>query len=290
MTVTELCSELSTARRSVAVTGSPEALCQHAGMSEQASPLKLYGDLATWWPLLSAPEDYEEEAAFYSRLLEEATDGSIGSLLELGSGGGNNALHMKARFDELTLVDLSPEMVEVSRSLNPDCSHAVGDMRTVRLERTFDAVFVHDAVCYMLTEDDLRQAMRTAYVHCRPGAGVLFAPDYLRETFKPGSEEGGHDEAEREPGKAARGLRYLAWVWDPDPDDSQYVTDYAYLIRDADGTVTAEHDRHIEGLFPRDTWLRLFSETGFENVRNLPLEHSEVEPGVHEVFVARRPR
>ena len=30
---------------------------------------KLYDQLAAWWPLLSAPADYAEEAAFYARHL-----------------------------------------------------------------------------------------------------------------------------------------------------------------------------------------------------------------------------
>jgi hypothetical protein len=42
-------------------------------------------------------------------------------------------------------------------------------MRTVRLGRAYDAVFVHDAVSYMASEADLRQAMETAFAHCRPG-------------------------------------------------------------------------------------------------------------------------
>ena len=33
----------------------------------------------------------------------------------------------------------------------------------------------HDAVAYMKTEDDLRQAIETAYVHCQPGGAALFA-------------------------------------------------------------------------------------------------------------------
>jgi hypothetical protein len=40
----------------------------------------------------------------------------------------------------MTLVDLSEEMLVVSRQLNPECQHHQGDMRTVRLGRTFDAV------------------------------------------------------------------------------------------------------------------------------------------------------
>ena len=50
---------------------------------------KLYGELASWWPLLSAPADYEEEAAFYLRHLMDACERPARSLLELGSGGGS---------------------------------------------------------------------------------------------------------------------------------------------------------------------------------------------------------
>ena len=144
----------------------------------------LYTQLASWWPLLSAPAEYAEAAAFYRRLLQDASDLTIGTLLELGSGGGNNASHLKAHF-RVTLVDLSPDMLGVSRNLNPECEHCVGDMRTIRLGRQFDGVFIQYAVSYMATETDLRQAIETAFVHCRPGGVALFAPDHLRENFLP---------------------------------------------------------------------------------------------------------
>ena len=103
---------------------------------DQAGP-KLYGELASWWPMLSAPADYEEEAAFYRTTLVAASDRPAHTLLELGSGGGNNASHMKAHF-QMVLVDPSPGMLQVSRALNPECEHVEGDMRTVRLGRQFD--------------------------------------------------------------------------------------------------------------------------------------------------------
>ncbi|MFN2446124.1 MAG: trans-aconitate 2-methyltransferase, partial [Vicinamibacterales bacterium] len=241
---------------------------------------KMYEELASWWPLLSAPADYEEEAAFYEKALVAACDTPPRTLLELGSGGGNNASHLKARF-ELVLVEPSAEMLKISRALNPECEHVQGDMRTARLGRQFDLVFVHDAVCYMTTESDLRQAIVTAYVHCRPGGAALFAPDYIREHFRASTDHGGHD-------GGTRSLRYLEWAWDPDPADTTYLVDYAFLLRMADGTVRAEHDRHVEGLFARADWLRLLSTAGFE-ARAVPFEHSELEPGSNEVFVARRP-
>src|ERR1700686_2758957 len=130
--------------------------------------MKLYGELADWWPIFSSPEEYQKEAAFFGRALTRLVDPRPRRVLELGAGGGNNAFHLKKRF-AMTLVDLSPHMLAVSRSLNPECDHLEGDIRTVRLGRTFDAIFVHDAICHMTTEADLRAVMATAFAHLRPG-------------------------------------------------------------------------------------------------------------------------
>lgn len=248
--------------------------------NNQTSP-KLYHALAEWWFLLSAPAEYEEEANFYYQAMLKLCDEHPQTLLELGSGGGNNASHLKANFQQMTLVDLSPEMLSMSRKLNPECEHLPGDMRTVRLNRQFDCVFVQDAIAYMTTLPDLKQAIETAFVHCKPGGVTLLAPDHLRENFKPSTAHGGHDAEDR-------GLRYLEWTWDPDPTDTTYIVDYAYLLRSPDGSTRVEQDRHIEGLFSRDEWLNLLKEVGFEAIV-VPFDHSELEPNQYELFVAKRP-
>lgn len=236
---------------------------------------KLYTELAEWWPLLSPPSEYAEEAAAYQRILLESCRRPCRTVLELGSGGGNNASHLKARF-EMVLVDRSPAMLDVSRALNPECEHVRGDMRTVRLGRRFDAVFVHDAIAYMATEADLRRVIETAALHCAPGGAVLFAPDHVRESFKPSTDHGGYDGPHR-------ALRYLEWTWDPDPADTTCLVDYVYLLRERDGSVRVESDRMIEGLFSRADWLRWLSDAGFES-RVVPIDHSELDPGSYEVF------
>lgn len=217
---------------------------------------KLYTELAAWWPLLSPPSEYAEEAAFFLQLFNETVPSPPQTLLELGSGGGNNASHLKAHF-QMTLVDPSVEMLAVSRSLNPECEHLAGDMRTVRLGRLFDAVFIHDAIMYMTTEADLRSALETAYIHCRPGGIALFVPDNVRENFSSSTEHGGHD-------GEYRALRYLEWSYDPDEQDTTFVVEYAYLLREGTDRVRVEHDRHILGLFARADWLKWLAETGFE--------------------------
>src|ERR1700746_2816884 len=97
-------------------------------MTGSATGHQLYRDRAAWWPLISAPEEYTEEAATAAAVLNSASI-PVREVLELGSGGGHNAVHLKSRF-RLTLVDLSEDMLAVSRRLNPDCEHHQGDMRT----------------------------------------------------------------------------------------------------------------------------------------------------------------
>ena len=241
---------------------------------------KLYAEIAPWWPLISPPEEYEEEAGIYRRHLVEACDGSPQTMLELGSGGGHNASHLKAHF-EMTLVDLSPGMLAMSRQLNPECRHIEGDMRTVRLDQTFDCVFIHDAVDYMTTLEDLRAAIETAYLHCRPGGAALFAPDHLRENYRPSTDCGGCDGEDKS-------AHYLECSFDPDPDDTTITTDYAFVLRSADGSVEVVHDRHITALFRREEWLGLLADVGFE-AEAVECDHSDIEPGEYELFVCRRP-
>ena len=241
--------------------------------------MRLYGELAEWFHHLTHPSDYEDEARDYARFILDALPGAR-TMLELGSGGGNNASHMKQHF-EMTLTDLSEEMLALSRTINPELEHIQGDMRTLRLGRTFDAVFVHDAISFMLTAEDLAAAITTAFVHTRPGGVALFATDGTLETFEADTDHGGHDLPD------GRSLRYLEWSRAPTPGATEYETDYALLLREGDGSVRVELDRQQFGVFPHATWVTILEGAGFEL-----LPPPDLDPEVHEeqvVFVCRRP-
>ncbi|MFL5352202.1 class I SAM-dependent methyltransferase [Archangium sp.] len=242
--------------------------------------MKLYDELAEWWPLVSAPSHYGEEASEYLRLLRGAASGPLVEVLELGSGGGNNASHLKKELS-LTLVEPSEGMRKVSRALNPECTHLPGDMRTVRLGRVFDAVFVHDAVEYMTTEADLRAALETVAVHLKPGGVALVAPDATRETFETGTSLEGDDEPPGEDGRS-RSVRYMMWTLPPEPGASFSTVHFSLLLRERDGSVRAVHDEHHCGLFSRATWLRLFDAAGLD----ARLEQRTLEGVDYDTFVA----
>jgi SAM-dependent methyltransferase len=234
--------------------------------------MRMYDELAVWWPLLSPAHHYVEEAAHLLPLLEPDPARTL-TLLELGSGGGSLAWHLREHF-ELTLTDISPKMLSTSREVHPDSEHVLGDMRTIRLGRTFDRVLIHDAIMYLTTSDDVLQALITARQHCDDSGHVVVVPDFVAETYEPGTDHGGEDAPD------GRGLRYLEWHWDPDSSDTTCEVAYAFLMRDGSGDVRVDHDRHRCGVFPRATWLALFARAGFT-------ASSTIDPWKRDVFVAR---
>jgi ubiquinone/menaquinone biosynthesis C-methylase UbiE len=152
--------------------------------------VKAYTELAAWWPLFSPAEHYDEEAEDLLRRLSPLPPPGTKALLELGSGGGSLAFHLKKQF-ALTLTDISEAMLAQNRAVNPEAEFVAGDMRTLRLKRVFDYVLVHDAVCYMTTLGDLQAAITTAAEHCAQDGTVIVLPDFVKETFTPGSDHGG---------------------------------------------------------------------------------------------------
>lgn len=222
----------------------------------------LYHELAYLWPVISPPEDYAEEAGYWRQAIRARLGEGRHRILELGVGGGHNLSHLTADF-EAAAVDLSPRMLELSRRLNPEVEHHLGDMREVRLGRVFDAVLVHDAISYMQTESDLRAVFATARAHLRPGGLLLAAPDLVSDTFRPGMR-----------------LRWSTKVddvaviteetiHDADPSDTVVESHFTYTITEK-GARRVARDIHITGLFPIATWLSLLEQSGFDAER-IPL-------------------
>lgn len=236
---------------------------------------KMYDQLADWWSLISPLEYYIDEVEFIKDILKDADLPPTPSLFELGCAGGSHAYYLKQSFASVLLSDLAPQILDISRALNPDCEHKEGDMRTMRLGREFDVVLVHNAVNYMTTLDELRQAIDTAFVHCRAGGVALLMPDHIRDTFEPSTNNGGIDGEQR-------AVRYLEWKYDPDIIDSTITVEYVYVLREEGKPIRVEHETHIVGLFTEAEWLHLLQETGFQ---------AEIIRGEYErdIFVARKP-
>ncbi len=241
---------------------------------------KMYHERAEWFHLLTAPEEYEEEADLFYTTAKAAFGRAPETWLELGSGGGNNASHYSKRVREVVLSDRSPEMLSLSRQINPKLDHVHGDMLTLRLARKFDVVFVHDAASYLTTEDQVRQLAQTAAAHLKPGGVTLMCPDNTAENLSFDTDHGGHD-------GDGRAMRYLEWSFPGRPGTYEYFVDYAYIYHEEGKPPAIELDRHVNGALPEAIWLAALRDAGF-SATTTPFIHSEVpEGGVF--FVGRLP-
>ena len=220
---------------------------------------RLYDELADLWPLVSPPDDCAAEAKhardILLRRLGKADASNRYSVLELGSGAGHTLCHLVDEFDAVA-VDLSEPMLDRSRMLNPTVTHHAADLRTVRLDRSFDAVLAHDSLDYMLTEADLRAAFVTAAEHLCPGGVFVAAVNYTCETFAE------HELAHDFHSDGDVDLTNISYVH-AHPSGNGIELVMLLLVRQ-DGELRVEEDRHHCGLFPLATWQRLLDEVGFD--------------------------
>ncbi len=215
----------------------------------------MYDDLAHLWHLFSGPEEYVEEVETFRARLGRHGVPDGGSVLHLGSGGGSVDCNLK-RWYRVTGVDISPRMVEQARALNPEVEYVEGDIRDVRLSRTFDAVLVHDAISYMTTVEELRAVYRTAAAHLRAGGLMLALPEELTERLP-------HLEATAET-RTSGGtiLTVLETHFDADPGDNRHENVYVFLVREGDD-LRVVLDRHVVGDFTLEQFLDAIRSAGF---------------------------
>ncbi|SIT72360.1 Methyltransferase domain-containing protein [Ectothiorhodosinus mongolicus] len=102
----------------------------------------LYTDLAWLWPVWGdAATEYAHYCEHITAMVRQYAKRPVNSLLDIGCGGGKNVLNLKRHFN-VTGLDLSPTMLAQARELNPESTFVHGDMRTFRLNSTFDIVYL----------------------------------------------------------------------------------------------------------------------------------------------------
>ncbi|MHB8843608.1 MAG: class I SAM-dependent DNA methyltransferase [Nitrospirota bacterium] len=144
--------------------------------------MKIFNNYARYYDLLYKDKHYAEEALHVHQLISKYAPGAR-SVLELGCGTGMHARALAEMGYTLHGVDQSTEMLEAAsrRRMSMDkasssrLSFSAGDIRSVRLSGTFDAVIsLFHVVSYQTTDADLAAAVSTAKHHLNAGGVFLF--------------------------------------------------------------------------------------------------------------------
>lgn len=211
-----------------------------------------YNDLAWTEDWLVNPTDYEEEVMAYVDLVKRSAKEPLHTLLHLGSGAGGHDYILKRHF-AVTGVDISPGMLNKARTAHPDIEYLEGDMRTLRLNRQFDAVIIPDSIDYMAFQEDLQQAIQTAVTHLKTG-GVLLLVAKTEEAFQnnnfaySGEKDGIH-------------VTLLENNYINPLRPNTYEATFVYLVRQK-GELTIHTEQQVLGLFSQATWDEVFKNAG----------------------------
>ncbi len=131
--------------------------------------------------MLYRDKDYAGEAEYVHSLIQRNFPGAK-TVLDLGCGTGRHDLLLAEKGYTLTGVEISEEMLAVANSQLPPLSprqssirYLKGDVRSVRLGKTFDVVVsLFHVMSYHTTNKDLADAFATAKAHLEPDGIFIF--------------------------------------------------------------------------------------------------------------------
>ncbi len=247
---------------------------------------KLYEQLAPLWPLLSPLEDYAADAERLRALIDQHLcrtdpDKPI-DVVEFGAGGGHTLFYL-AQDCRCTAVDLSDAMLKNSRRINADVTHIVADMRDAQLGKRFDVVLIHDAIDYLINEQDIAATFKTAAKHLCAGGLLIVAPTYTTESFVDGEsmeDENADDDTE---------VRFVTRVATVPDQPNRMQMRLTLFIRDlATKELTIEKDTHTCGLFSSQTWIDHMQAAGFSVLADTYLEGDESDDQPIPTFIGVR--
>ena len=111
------------------------------------------------------------ERAWMDRFTELLPPGA--SILDMGCGSGQPiAKYLIERGYNVTGIDSSPPLIEKCRARFPHHEWLVADMRTVALNRTFDAIVAWDSF-FHLSHEHQRAMFPIFRQHSKPGAALM---------------------------------------------------------------------------------------------------------------------
>ncbi len=229
---------------------------------------KAYNDLAWTVDWFVEPSDYEDEVSHYISLIHKYAANHSTTLLHLGSGAGGMDWVFKRHFT-ITGVDISSGMIAKARSKHPDIEYIEGDIRSLRLNRKFDAVIIPDCIDYMLTLDDLDKAIKTAVHHLKL-SGILLVVGKTLETFH-------NNNFAYTCEKYGIHITLLENKYTNPSTRNSYEATLIYLIRQQE-KLSVHMDRHVLGLFSQENWENVFRDN------NLVLQQSPLD-GVYDKYL-----
>lgn len=140
------------------------------------------------------PEPDEETPQMCLRMFAKYLERPPSSILDIGCGTARDLDVFSRHCQDCWGIDYLPEMIFYAKEQRPHLNLHVGDMRTVRLNRQFDAILcMGSTFTYALSETDIQETLETFRHHSHRGtllildihnAASLLGSDEIKEKIE----------------------------------------------------------------------------------------------------------
>jgi SAM-dependent methyltransferase len=147
--------------------------------------VRFYNELASLYDFICTPEDRKRDVVVLKKIIKRHLKSRGKALLDVACGTGLEDRYLKDHFD-VTGLDLNKAVLRIARKRNPEITYLQDDMRTFRLDETFDVIICFDAMCYLQNHRELGQTLTNFHRHLKPGGLLIFYidPVFLKEHHK----------------------------------------------------------------------------------------------------------
>lgn len=215
-------------------------------------------------------KDYAAESTITVRaVLDRKPDAS--SLLDVACGTGSHLRYFSERFAHVEGVDLSEDMVRTARANMPGVPIHQGDMRDLRLNRSFSAVTcMFSSVGYLASAAELDAALRSFARHLTPGGVAVVEPWWSPDTFLPGYVAGNVVEVDgRTISRVSHTVRH--------DEGCASRMEVHYVVAEPGTGIQHFTDTHVMTLFTREQYEHAFRAAGL-SVEFVP--YDQAGPGL----------
>lgn len=146
----------------------------------------MFHRLALYYDDLVGGKDYRSEARVLESLARQFGRSRGRAWLDVACGTGRHLSFLRRDYT-VTGVDVSREMLRVARRRLPRVRLIPGDMRSFRLDETFDVVScLYSAIGHLKTERELAATFSNFARHLQPGGVVIVEPWIDPSDFRSG--------------------------------------------------------------------------------------------------------
>jgi SAM-dependent methyltransferase len=213
----------------------------------------MYDKSADYYDVLNSFKDYDAEASYLQRVLDEVAP-EAKTLLDAACGTGQHLQRLQKRYAVEGLDD-NAVMLEAARRRCPGVMLHNADLATFALGRRYDVIScLFGSIAYVRTAERLESAVASMRRHLEPGGVILLEPWFTPERFWTHTITANFvDWPELK----------TSWMYTSEREDGLAVLDMHFVIGRSDG-IECFRERHELGLFTEGQVTGAFMAAGLD--------------------------